>query len=133
MDNFVLLKIIHGIGIVIFAVMLVLQTIILFKNKEFDIEKFKHRRLFMLIQHSSFSILILSGVTLLYLKGFQVHHWFYAKVVLFLVLMSAVIKAFKTRGVPILPVQRRAGMVLAWLAFVSILTLVLLKPVLFNG
>lgn len=133
MSSLDLLKSLHVLGIVLFVIMLILQTWMLFKNQEIDVNHLKYRRLFVIVQHSMFSVLMVTGLTLLYLKGFNVQHWFYAKVILFLVLMSAVIKAFKTRGQPILLVQRRGGVVLAWIALISILLLVWFKPVLFNG
>ena len=62
------------------------------------------------------------------MKDFQVETWFYAKVVLFLVMVSSLIKAYK-KDESILLVQRKAGWGIALVAFVAIYGLVLVKPV----
>ncbi len=53
--------------------------------------------------------------------------WFYAKVILFLVLVSSLGKAYK-KDDSILLVQRRAGLFIAVVSLVSILALVMIKP-----
>ncbi|MCG2916426.1 hypothetical protein, partial [Escherichia coli] len=57
-----------------------------------------------------------------------VQPWFYAKMVLFLVLLSSLMKAFKKDN-QILLVHRRAGLFLGAIAFVAIMSLVIIKPV----
>ncbi|MCG4607469.1 SirB2 family protein, partial [Bifidobacterium longum] len=51
------------------------------------------RKLLVALQHLSMTLIILTGVTSLVIKNFEVQPWFYAKVVLFLVLFSSLIKA----------------------------------------
>lgn len=132
MDHFSILKIVHGTTVFLFFITLIFQSLILFKTKLQDISNLPYRRVFMALQHSLFTILLVTGGSLLYLKNFQVEHWFYAKIILFIVLISSVIKAFKRqRSQQILLVQRKGGMVLAWIAFIAILFLVKFKPALF--
>lgn len=57
----------------------------------------------------------------------QVETWFYAKIILFLVMLSSLIKAYK-KDDRILLIQRRVGWGLALVAFFAILGLVMLKP-----
>ena len=54
--------------------------------------------------------------------------WFYAKIILFVVMLSSFSKAFK-KDQSILVVQRKAGLVIGCVAFVAILGLVMIKPV----
>ena len=132
MDHFSTLKIVHGVAILLFFITLVVQSLILFRTKDQNISNLSHRRVFMALQHSLFTILLITGVSMLYLKQFQVQHWFYAKIILFIVMVSSVIKAFrKQRTQEILLVQRRGGIILAWIAFIAILCIVKIKPILF--
>ena len=80
------------------------------------------------LQHLGFSLVVVTGIILLFLNHFQVQPWFYAKIMLFLVLLSAWSKAFK-KDDSILPVQRRAGLILGAVALLAILGLVIIKPV----
>ena len=70
---------------------------------------------------------MVTGVIALFLKDFQVEPWFYAKIILFLVMLSSLIKAYK-KDDRILLIQRRVGWGLALVAFFAILGLVMLKP-----
>jgi hypothetical protein len=62
------------------------------------------------------------------MKNFQVEPWFYAKVILFFVLWSSMIKMYK-KDDTVLLVQRRAGLLIGTVALVGILGLVMIKPV----
>ena len=73
------------------------------------------------------TLIILTGVTSLVIKNFEVQPWFYAKVVLFLVLFSSLIKAYK-KDDSILLAQRRAGLAIAVIALIGIIGLVIIKP-----
>lgn len=84
-------------------------------------------KILVALQHSSYSILVLSGLWLLWTIHFQVEAWFYAKIILFVVVLSASAKAFK-RHADILLIQRQAGLFLAIVAYFAIFGLVLLKP-----
>lgn len=130
MDLFVGLKIAHGIAMTLLLIVLIIQTVILYRGKQ-DISTLPSRKKIVIVQHSTFFLLILTGTFLLYLKGFNVQHWFYAKAALFLVIISASTKAFKKGDGNILPVQRKGGIVIAWVAFFSIIAFVVTKPTIF--
>jgi cell division protein FtsW (lipid II flippase) len=61
------------------------------------------------------------------IKNFEVQPWFYAKVILFLVLVSSLMKAYK-KDDSVLLVQRRAGLVIAIISLAAIMALVIIKP-----
>lgn len=85
------------------------------------------RPFFVAIQHLAVTFIILTGVLGLYLKNFAVEPWFYAKVILFLVLLSSLMKAYR-KDDSIALQQRRAGLFLAVVALISIIGLVIIKP-----
>ena len=85
------------------------------------------RKLFVALQHLSMTLIVLTGLTSLVIKNFEVQSWFYAKVVLFLVLFSSLMKAYK-KDDRILLVQRRAGLAIAMVALMAIIGLVMVKP-----
>ncbi|MNJ76206.1 hypothetical protein D3C77_734340 [compost metagenome] len=62
------------------------------------------------------------------MKDFQVQPWFYAKIILFLVLLSSLMKAFK-KDDTLLLAQRRVGLMISAIAFIAIIILVIVKPV----
>ncbi|SDB95027.1 SirB2 family protein [Acinetobacter boissieri] len=134
MDLFTALKIVHSIAITVLLISIILQSIILFRlpnnDKAFNVPS---RQKILIVQHSIFLLLFITGGILLYLKHFQVQHWFYAKALLFVVIISSSVKAFKKPNPNILLVQRRGGIVLAWIAFVAIIALVVVKPTILNG
>ena len=78
------------------------------------------------MQHLSFTLLIITGMVLLYQNNFVVQPWFYGKIILFLVILSAVTKAFGKRDIG--NSQRKAGAMVAGIAFVGLMTLVIWKP-----
>lgn len=78
------------------------------------------------LQHLTFTILIVLGIILLVQNQFEVQPWFYAKIILFLVVLSATHKAFGKRDIEL--IQRKAGVVIAVIAFIGIIGLVLVKP-----
>ena len=47
------------------------------------------------LQHFAITVIVLTGIVSLFLKDFDVQPWFYAKVILFLVLVSSLGKAYK--------------------------------------
>ena len=118
---------IHLIGIALLLIAMVIRGFSLFKLKEGQTLEASTRKLFVAIQHSALTIVIVTGLILLSLKNFNVETWFYAKVILFLVMLSSLIKAFK-KDESILLVQRKAGLVIALVAFISIYGLVLVQP-----
>lgn len=78
------------------------------------------------IQHLAFTVLIITGIILLYQNQFVVKPWFYAKIILFVVILSATFKAFGKRDIGL--AQRKAGVVVASIAFAALFTLVIWKP-----
>jgi len=88
----------------------------------------KGRMAFVAIQHLSYTLLVVTGIILLFMKKFEVEPWFYAKIVLFLVLLSSQMKAYK-KDQTITLAQRRAGLVIGAITLISILILVMIKPV----
>ena len=126
--NPTLLASIHLVGIALLFVVILLRVMTLFKGVENNQPNQSSRKLFVALQHSSLTIVVFTGVALLVMKDFQVETWFYAKAVLFLVMVSSLIKAYK-KDETILLVQRKAGWVIVLVAFVAIYGLVLVKPV----
>ncbi|MDY6484975.1 SirB2 family protein [Acinetobacter faecalis] len=126
--NPTLLASIHLVGIALLFVVILLRGMTLFKGVENNRSNQSSRKLFVALQHSSLTIVVFTGIALLVMKNFQVETWFYAKVVLFLVMVSSLIKAYK-KDESILLVQRKAGWGIALVAFVAIYGLVLVKPV----
>ena len=106
--NPTLLASIHLVGIALLFVVILLRGMTLFKGVENNQPNQSSRKLFVALQHSSLTIVVFTGVALLVMKDFQVETWFYAKVVLFLVMVSSLIKAYK-KDETILLVQRKAG------------------------
>ena len=86
------------------------------------------RKLLVGLQHFSVTFVVITGLVALYLKDFAVEPWFYAKVVLFFVMLSSLSKVFK-QDPQLLLTQRRAGMMLAVVALLSLIGLVMIKPV----
>ena len=62
------------------------------------------------------------------MKNFDVAPWFYAKVILFFVLWSSLIKTYK-KDSSVLLQQRRAGLLIGTVALAGIVGLVIIKPV----
>ncbi len=78
------------------------------------------------MQHLAFTLLVITGLVLLYQNNFVVQPWFYGKIILFLVILSAVTKAFGKRDIG--SGQRKAGAMVAGIAFIGLMTLVCWKP-----
>jgi len=85
------------------------------------------RKILVALQHLSFSLIILTGIILLVMNQFMVQPWFYAKIILFIVLFSSLMKAFR-KDDSMLLVQRRAGLAMGLFAFIAIILLVTIKP-----
>ena len=126
--NPTLLASIHLVGIALLFVVILLRGMTLFKGVENNQPNQSSRKLFVALQHSSLTIIVFTGIALLVMEDFQVETWFYAKVVVFLVMVSSLMKAYK-KDETILLVQRKAGWVIALVAFIAIYGLVLVKPV----
>lgn len=115
---------IHIVAFIVLFVIIAVRATTLFKADEEGQPSQNHRRLFVAIQHSALTVIGLTGIYLLYQKQFGVEAWFYAKIMLFAVMLSSLIKAFKKPNPAILMVQRKAGLVIALFCYCSILGLV---------
>lgn len=118
---------IHFFAMVCLGIVVVIRGLTLFIGVEQGQPNTKGRIPLVALQHLSMTIVVLTGVYALYLKDFQVETWFYAKVVLFFVLLSSLGKAF-SKVLNIELVQRRAGLFLVVVAFIAILGLVVVQP-----
>ena len=127
MDQHLLIKIVHmSLASAVFLLLIARALPVLIKKTNEQVNPASNKMLIGL-QHLSYSILVLSGAWLLWNKNFDVQPWFYAKVVLFFVILSATTKAFK-RDDNILLVQRKAGLVIALVAFIALFALIIIKP-----
>lgn len=135
MDSHLLIKIIHmtfaSLAILVFVIRGV--QILLVKPQQAEaadqpstLPVQKGRVLLVALQHLSYSVLIVAGIVLLVQNQFVVQPWFYAKIILFFVVLSASGKAFSKQ--PRVLLQRKAGVVIAAIAFASLLGLVVVKP-----
>ncbi|RYL29679.1 SirB2 family protein [Acinetobacter piscicola] len=128
MDTHLIVKIIHMSSAALAMLVFILRAFTLFVGTQNQQPNPKGRVAFVAVQHLSYTLLVITGVALLVMNHFQVQTWFYAKILLFFVLLSSQIKAYK-KDEAILLTQRRAGLVLGAIAFFSILALILIKPV----
>lgn len=128
MDSHLLSKIIHMSAASAALLFYILNGLSLFVGLQDGQPNPKTRKLLTALLHASLGIILITGAALLIMNQFQIQPWFYAKAILFVVMFSSLIKAFK-RDPQILLVQRRAGWVIAGIAFAAIITLVIIKPV----
>lgn len=117
----------HWVAVILAGVAILSRAWSLFSGTEGNMPNPAARKVFVAVQHSAMTLLILTGVALLVMKGFEVQSWFYAKIILFVVLLSSLSKAYKKQD-QVLLAQRRAGLFLAMVAFISILGLVMIQP-----
>ena len=127
MEIQLLVKIMHMSVAALLMLAIVLRATTLFVGTVNGQPSAKGRVAFVALQHLSLTLVALTGIVALFLKDFQVEPWFYAKVVLFLVLVSSLIKTYR-KDTSVDLAQRRAGLVLAVVALVSIIGLVIIKP-----
>lgn len=128
MDAHMLIKIIHMTSVTVLMLVFILRALTLYISTQNQQPNPKGRVAFVALQHLSLTLMVVTGLTLLYMNDFKVQPWFYAKVVLFLVLVSSLMKAYK-KDDSILLAQRRAGVFIGAVALVATLTLVVIKPV----
>lgn len=127
MDMQLTVKIVHMIGVTLLIGVVIARAFTLFVGVQGNQPNPVARKLFVALQHLSMTLIVLTGLTSLVIKNFEVQSWFYAKVVLFLVLFSSLMKAYK-KDDSILLVQRRAGLAIAMVALIAIIGLVIVKP-----
>ena len=127
MDMQLTVKIIHMISITLLIGVIIARAFTLFIGAQGNQPNPVARKFFVALQHLVMTCIVLTGVVSLVIKNFEVQSWFYAKMVLFLVLFSSLIKAYK-KDDQILLIQRRAGLAIAIVALIAILALVMMKP-----
>lgn len=127
MDTHLLIKIIHMSSVSLAIVVLMLRATTLFVGVQNDQPNPQRRKLYVALQHFSFTVVAVTGLILLTLNDFQVQPWFYAKVVLFLVILSSVIKTYKQDD-SIAMNQRKAGLFVTTVAFIALIGLIMIKP-----
>lgn len=127
MDLQLLNKIIHMSAASLIMLAVLGRAFTLFVGTQGNLPNPVARPFFVAVQHLAVTLTILTGLLGLYLKNFAVEPWFYAKVILFLVLLSSLIKAYR-KDDSIALQQRRAGLFLAVVALISIIGLVMIKP-----
>ncbi|QIO10165.1 SirB2 family protein [Acinetobacter lanii] len=128
MDAHLAVKIVHMSSATLLIIAIVIGLLTLYVGTQDNQPNPKLRKVFMALQHLSLLLIILTGVSLLVMNEFQVKPWFYAKMVLFLVVISSLIKAFK-KDASIALAQRRAGMFIGVVALIALFSLVIIKPV----
>lgn len=86
-----------------------------------------HSKKLFIASHIIYTLLIISGVltVLPLLKLIGMPHWIMAKVVLFVVAISATIKATRPTTTP---AQSKMGLLIALVAYIGMLTLAMIKP-----
>lgn len=127
MDMQLTVKIVHMIAVTLLIGAIIARGLTLFVGVKENQPNPGMRTLLVAWQHLAMTIIILTGLTSLVIKNFEVQTWFYAKIILFLVLFSSLIKAYK-KDDSILLVQRRAGLMIAVVALIAIIGLVMIKP-----
>lgn len=127
MDMQLTVKIVHMISVTLLIGVVIARAFTLFVGVQGNQPNPVARKLFVALQHLSMTLIVLTGLTSLVIKNFEVQSWFYAKVVLFLVLFSSLMKAYK-KDDRILLVQRRAGLAISMVALIAIIGLVMVKP-----
>lgn len=127
MDIHLVIKIVHMTGAMLACLAVIVRAFTLFKGVQGNQPNPALRVLFVALQHGAMTLIALTGIVLLYMKNFDVEPWFYAKVILFLVLLSSLGKAYRKDDRFLLG-QRRAGLFIALVSLVAIIGLVILKP-----
>lgn len=124
MDSHLIFKIAHMTFATVAIGVFLLRAVQLFVSAR---KGHMQRSVFLIaLQHLSYAVLVVTGFILLYQNEFVVKHWFYGKIILFLVLLSASAKAFGKRDLKW--AERKAGVFVAGVAFAGLLTLIIWKP-----
>ena len=95
MDTQLLVKIIHMSAAGLAIVAILARAITLFVDTQGNQPNPKARVFLVALQHLVISVIALTGIIALFLNNFDVQPWFYAKIILFLVLISSLGKAYK--------------------------------------
>jgi uncharacterized membrane protein SirB2 len=126
MDNHELLNIIHAGAAALVVMVFLGRAILLWILGEPQNMASTIRGILVGLQHLFVTVLIITGVILLINKHFDVQAWFFAKIILFLVALSAMHKAFGKREIALS--QRKAGVIIACFAFIGLVGLIAFKP-----
>ncbi|MDN5511314.1 SirB2 family protein [Acinetobacter sp.] len=127
MDLQLTVKIVHMIAVTLLIGAIIARGLTLFVGVRGNQPNPVARKFLVAWQHLAMTVIILTGLTSLVIKHFEVQPWFYAKIVLFLVLLSSLIKTYK-KDDSILLVQRRAGLTIAVVTLIALISLVMIKP-----
>lgn len=127
METQLFIKIIHMSAAALAIVAILARAVTLFVGTQGNQPNPAARKFLVALQHLALSVIALTGIIALFLKDFDVQPWFYAKVILFLVMISSLAKAYK-KDDSILLAQRRAGLLIAVVSLVAIIALVMIKP-----
>lgn len=126
MDQHEILKMIHAGTAALTVMVFVVRAVLLWILGAPDNMSTAIRGMLTGLQHLLVTALVVTGVVLLMQNHFAVQIWFYAKIVLFLVALSAMHKAFGKREIELQ--QRKAGVVITAIALVGIMGLIAFKP-----
>lgn len=127
MDLHLLIKIIHMSSLILLVIAILARATTLFRGVEDGQPSTQGRPVLIALQHLAFTLIIGTGLILLVIKQFQVQPWFYAKIVLVIVMLSSLLKAYRA-DTTILLAQRRAGVVISCIALIALVALVCIKP-----
>ena len=127
MEIQLLVKIMHMSVAALLILAIALRATTLFVGTVDGQPSTKGRIAFVALQHLALTLVALTGIVALFLKDFQVESWFYAKIVLFVVLISSLIKTYR-KDTSVDLVQRRAGLILTIVTLIAIVGLVIMKP-----
>ena len=127
METQQLMNLLHLSGAALACLAVFSRVLTLFKGVQGNLPNPAGRKAFVALQHLSMTLLAATGIALLVMKNFEVQPWFYAKIILFAALLSALSKAYRKEGGIALN-QRRAGLFLAAVALSAIFGLVLIQP-----
>ena len=127
METQLLMNALHLSGAALACLAVLSRGRTLFKGVQGNLPNPAGRKVFVALQHLSMTLLAATGIALLVMKNFDVQPWFYAKIILFLALLSALSKAYRKEDSIALN-QRRAGLFLAAVALSAIFGLVLIQP-----
>lgn len=127
MDTHLVIKIVHMSSLLLLIIAVLARATTLYFGVENQQPNSKGRKAYVALQHLAFTLVIGTGLILLFLNNFQVQPWFYAKVVLVIVMLSSLIKAYR-QDASVLLIQRRAGVLISCVAFMAIIGIVMIKP-----
>lgn len=117
------MKHLHMLMAVLTIVLYLYQAGLIFSGKSIGLS-----RAFKGASHAIYLLLVISGLYVLWqlwqVAGAQ--HWALAKIVLLVVAISANIKVLRQQALN----QKKAGMLIAGVAYVSIIALAVMKPIL---